>query len=52
MKTIWTALSVLAVANLLALGALAFWLHNSDRLDMARIRDWYRGISQGKRHDA
>lgn len=39
MKTIWTILSVLAVANLLALLALIGWLKASGRLDMERMRD-------------
>src|SRR5947209_6890493 len=38
MKTIWTILSVLAVANLLALAAFAGWLKVSDRVDIARVR--------------
>ncbi|MCC6660868.1 MAG: hypothetical protein IT437_08280 [Phycisphaerales bacterium] len=39
MKTIWTILSVLAVANLLALLALVGWLKTSGRLDMDRMRE-------------
>src|SRR5262245_21032098 len=39
MKAIWTALSVMAVANLLALLAMAGGLQSSDRLDMGRIRE-------------
>jgi hypothetical protein len=38
MKTIWTTLSVLAVANLLALLALGGWLKSADRLDIGRIK--------------
>jgi len=38
MTKIWTVLSVMAVANLLALGAFAAWLRSSDRIDMARVR--------------
>src|SRR6185295_11464722 len=38
MKKIWTGLSVIAVANLLALAGFAGWLVKSDRLDMDRIR--------------
>ncbi len=38
MKAIWTMLSVLAVANLLALGAFVGWLKASDRIDIARVR--------------
>jgi molecular chaperone GrpE (heat shock protein) len=36
MKTLWTALSVLAVANLLAIGGFVGWLKMSDRLDKER----------------
>ncbi|MFN0131487.1 MAG: hypothetical protein ACKVW3_02985 [Phycisphaerales bacterium] len=39
MKSIWTMLSVLAVANLLALLALVGWLKASDRLDATRMRE-------------
>jgi hypothetical protein len=38
MKTLWTVLSVLAVANLIALGGLVGWLAKSDRLNMDRVR--------------
>jgi hypothetical protein len=38
MKTLWTILSVLAVANLLALAGFVGWLHNTDRLDTGRMR--------------
>jgi hypothetical protein len=38
MKTIWTVLSVLAVANLIALAGLVGWLAKSDRLNMDRVR--------------
>lgn len=38
MKAIWTILSVLAVANLLALLGLVGWLKSTDRLDNSRIR--------------
>lgn len=38
MKTIWTVLSVLAVANLLAVTAFVGWLRSSERLDMERVR--------------
>src|SRR5688572_16907202 len=38
MKTLWTILSVLAVANLFALAGFVGWLHNTDRLDAARMR--------------
>jgi hypothetical protein len=39
MKLLWTTLSVLAVANLLALVAFIGWLAASDRLDTARARE-------------
>lgn len=39
MKTIWNALAVVAVANLLALGAFVGWLVTSDRLDAERLRE-------------
>lgn len=38
MKSFWKVLSVLAVANLLALGAFVGWLVKSDRLSMDRVR--------------
>ena len=38
MKTIWNAVSVVAVANLLAIAALIGWLRASDRLDIDRLR--------------
>jgi hypothetical protein len=38
MKTLWASLSVLAVANLLALLGLIGWLSASDRLDLSRVR--------------
>jgi hypothetical protein len=45
MKTVWNILSILAVANLLAMVAFAGWLKSGDRLDAARlmkIRDMLR----------
>jgi hypothetical protein len=39
MKAIWTVVSVLAVANLLALTGFVGWLAKSDRLNMERMRD-------------
>jgi len=39
MKTLWTAISIFAVANLLALGGLLGWLHTSDRLNVDRVRE-------------
>ena len=39
MKKIWTVLSVLAVANLLGLGAFVAWLKSTDRLDLSRVRE-------------
>ena len=38
MKKIWAVLSVLSLANLLAMAGLAGWLINSDRLNMDRVR--------------
>lgn len=38
MKALWTALSVAAIANLIALVALGAWLVKSDRLDNDRAR--------------
>ncbi|MBU6413837.1 MAG: hypothetical protein KGS45_10200 [Planctomycetes bacterium] len=38
MKSIWTILSVIAVANLIALVCFAGWLRVSDRLNMDRVR--------------
>lgn len=38
MKTIWTMLSVLAVANLLALVAFTGWLRSTGRIDVSRVR--------------
>lgn len=43
MKTLWTVLTVIAVANMLALLGLVGWLRTSDRLDMARIAE-VRGL--------
>jgi len=39
MKSVWSILSVLAVANLLALAGFVGWLGVSDRLDMPRVRE-------------
>ncbi len=39
MKTVWTVLAVIAVANMLALLGLVGWLRTSDRLDMARVAE-------------
>lgn len=38
MKKLWTILSVMAIANLLALVGFVAWLKSSDRLDMERAR--------------
>ncbi|MFZ4573330.1 MAG: hypothetical protein ACOYN0_02965 [Phycisphaerales bacterium] len=38
MKGLWTALSVFALANLIALVAVGAWLVKSDRLDMERAK--------------
>ncbi len=37
MRSLWIALSTLALANLMALGALALWLKTSDRLSRERV---------------
>jgi hypothetical protein len=39
MRTIWTIVSVLAVANLLALAAFMGWLVLADRMDLGRVRE-------------
>ncbi len=38
MKTIWNILSVLAVANLLAILGFVGWLKSTERLDLGRVR--------------
>lgn len=38
MKTMWTVLSVLALANLIAIGVLVGWLKSSDRLSQDRVQ--------------
>ncbi len=38
MKRFWTALSVIALANLIAMAGFVGWLAKSDRLDMERVR--------------
>lgn len=43
MKRIWTLISVMAAANMLALMAFIGWLQVSDRLDIQRVRDM-RGL--------
>lgn len=45
MKTVWNAIVVVAIANLLALGAFAGWLVSSDRLDMGRVRELRKMLS-------
>lgn len=37
MKSLWTIIAVLALANLLAVGALVAWLGATDRLDRERV---------------
>lgn len=39
MKTLWNAICVLALANLLAVVGLVGWLRTSDRIDMDRVRE-------------
>lgn len=46
MKALWNAVSVLAIANLLAIGGVVFWLMGSGRLDkerMTRLREMLSG---------
>ena len=43
MKRIWTLISVMAAANMLALMAFIGWLQVSDRLNLQRVRD-VRGL--------
>src|SRR3569832_1531134 len=38
MKPVWTIISTVAVANLLALAGFVGWLRATDRLDMARVQ--------------
>lgn len=38
MRSLWTILSVIAVANVLGLGAFIGWLHATDRIDLDRVR--------------
>lgn len=38
MRSLWTILSVVAVANVLGLGAFIGWLHATDRIDLDRVR--------------
>jgi hypothetical protein len=46
MRTLWTALSVLAVANLFALLGLGGWLATTHRLDVTRAREVRRLLSE------
>lgn len=46
MRTIWNALSILAIANLLGLGAFAGWLFMSDRLDGQRVEQIREMLSE------
>lgn len=39
MKTLWNAICVLALANLLAVIGVVGWLRTSDRIDMDRVRE-------------
>lgn len=39
MRTLWNIIAVMALANLLAMGAVAGWLFNSGRLDPQRIEE-------------
>ncbi len=38
MKSVWTALCVIAIANLVAFGVIAGWLKTSDRLSKERVQ--------------
>jgi predicted negative regulator of RcsB-dependent stress response len=46
MKSIWTALSVLAIANLLALGGVFGWLYKTGRLDARRVQETRQVFSE------
>lgn len=46
MKTIWAALSVLAVANMLALAGVIGWLYKSGRLDERRVQETRQVFSE------
>jgi len=46
MKTLWTVLSVLALANLIAIGVLVGWLKSSDRLSQDRVQRIRAMLSQ------
>jgi hypothetical protein len=39
MRTLWTVISVLAAANLLAMAGFVGWLRATDRLNMERVRE-------------
>lgn len=39
MKSLWNAICVIAIANLLALGGVVGWLRSSDRINMDRVRE-------------
>lgn len=45
MKTLWNALCVVAIANLLAIGGFVGWLVQTDRLDMSRLREIRTAVS-------
>jgi hypothetical protein len=46
MKTLMTALAVIACANLIAIAGLVAWLQNTDRLDMDRVRHIRQVLAQ------
>ncbi|MBX3384232.1 MAG: hypothetical protein KF864_12065 [Phycisphaeraceae bacterium] len=46
MKSLVTAVGVIAAANLIALVSLIFWLHSTDRLDMDRVRHIRQVLAQ------
>ena len=39
MKSVWNAISIVAVANVLALLGLVGWLYSGDRLSVERARE-------------
>ncbi len=46
MRTLWNILSVIAIANLLALVGFVGWLRMSDRISVERVRDLREVISE------
>ena len=52
MKTLWNIISVMAVANLVALGGIVGWLKLSDRLSVERLRAVREALSTTLTDDA